>query len=749
MGLFDNFPYTNFHELNLDWILKVLKDIETTIDQFVSLNIIKYADPIQWDITRQYPKNIIVIDPISGTAYISVDNVPQGVALSNTDYWSVVFDLGRFITLAASNFADSYESVLTTTATMPTDEGKWVVWNSILYEALNDIHVGDRYVEDGNIKRRTVEYFCDKIKDQIAAEIQARINADNLLRTDIDAEVLARGNADITLQNNIDAEVLARGNADITLQNNIDGEVMARQTADGNLNDLTTTAKNSLVDAINEVNSTGGGAVSTIGDMTSLHTSNKSTVVGAINESYDQNNYQDVVGVKEFGCVCDGATDDSDALQDAVNASYDKVLVINGDMFISKPIRIRNSITIRGNNATIHVAQNFPATGGLVGTSEIFGINAQHVHIDGINFDGVANTNLDSAIIINASQYVTISNCTFTDIRGCAVWIRDNNYYITVDNCHAFHCDYVARQNSGGAFESALGGNSIVNHYITFSNSSAKSCGNAGFQMYDTDNGLIVNCAVDDMIGLGDWEDGNGIMVEHRTTVSNCTVTNIANAGYFITGNNNIIEGCRAYKCGGMAVDMWTGGVQAYGNTIDGCSFESCALEGHPDQYETSGILCGTNQHRLNISNVNITAGGNELTPVNIIGFDGLIDCNFENIHATDVSNINAGISIRGTQRLNTFFNCDVQDERIYVQNYNATTKFVASRSYDFIDINASSGNTWTNTTGLNLLIQVGGTISSASVNSVSAGTGGLYFVKHNGTLNVTGTSLTFKATPI
>ena len=26
MGLFDQFPYTNFHELNLDWILKALKE---------------------------------------------------------------------------------------------------------------------------------------------------------------------------------------------------------------------------------------------------------------------------------------------------------------------------------------------------------------------------------------------------------------------------------------------------------------------------------------------------------------------------------------------------------------------------------------------------------------------------------------------------------------------------------------------------------------------------------------------------
>lgn len=27
MGLFEHFPYTNFHELNLDWILKTVKDL--------------------------------------------------------------------------------------------------------------------------------------------------------------------------------------------------------------------------------------------------------------------------------------------------------------------------------------------------------------------------------------------------------------------------------------------------------------------------------------------------------------------------------------------------------------------------------------------------------------------------------------------------------------------------------------------------------------------------------------------------
>lgn len=32
MGLFEHFPYTNFHELNLDWIIKEIKDLNEKVD---------------------------------------------------------------------------------------------------------------------------------------------------------------------------------------------------------------------------------------------------------------------------------------------------------------------------------------------------------------------------------------------------------------------------------------------------------------------------------------------------------------------------------------------------------------------------------------------------------------------------------------------------------------------------------------------------------------------------------------------
>ncbi len=165
MGLFDHFPYTNFHELNLDWILNALRELEHTIDQFVAINALKYADPIQWNIVSQYEKNTIVIDPLTGTAYISVQPVPSGVALTNTDYWTVVFDLGSFVVRAARNFTDKWEPETTLTATFPSDINDWIIWGDVLYRVISPIVAGDQYVDGSNIVHFTAEDVIGHIQD--------------------------------------------------------------------------------------------------------------------------------------------------------------------------------------------------------------------------------------------------------------------------------------------------------------------------------------------------------------------------------------------------------------------------------------------------------------------------------------------------------------------------------------------------------------------------------------------------------
>lgn len=230
--MFPKYPYLDLSDRNLDFLTKAIREMENEVKNFVTLNAVKYANPIQWSINRQYEKNTIVIDPLTGTAFISVQPVPSGVALTRTQYWTPVFDLSQFVTKAASNFANTYERNITTTATMSTGAGDWLVWDSTLYVALTSIHAGDAYVVNGNIKRMTVEDFYDLLMQAIHS-----------LNEELDTEIRNRTDADTTLQGNIDAEALARQSA-------VNDEANVRNQADVAIGDRITQVSDFFANAI-------------------------------------------------------------------------------------------------------------------------------------------------------------------------------------------------------------------------------------------------------------------------------------------------------------------------------------------------------------------------------------------------------------------------------------------------------------------------------------------------------------------
>lgn len=158
MGVFEHFPYANFHELNLDWLLKKMRELDKKLDDFIKINQIKYADPIQWNITSQYEANTVVVDPTTGIAYLSTEAVPSGVAITNTDYWTPIFDLAALFAMINNNLTSHIEASGTTNATFESHMGDWLLLNGELYIVIiDDIIVGTQYVEDTNIRRTTVE----------------------------------------------------------------------------------------------------------------------------------------------------------------------------------------------------------------------------------------------------------------------------------------------------------------------------------------------------------------------------------------------------------------------------------------------------------------------------------------------------------------------------------------------------------------------------------------------------------------
>ena len=230
-------PYTNFHDLNLDWIMDELNEFNTKLTNFVSLATIKYANPIQWDITSQYEANTVVVDS-NGNAYLSVKPVPSGVSLDRTDFWTKI---GNFDEL----WADVKKAITpndeghspTATADRAVNDLVWV--NGALVRVTRAMIAGDAYVPGSNCvsssTNEVLHYLITAFNEGLSAEKTAREDADTQLQKAIDTEKTDRENADSQLQTDIDNETQARKDADSQLQTDINNETQARKDADNKL----------------------------------------------------------------------------------------------------------------------------------------------------------------------------------------------------------------------------------------------------------------------------------------------------------------------------------------------------------------------------------------------------------------------------------------------------------------------------------------------------------------------------------
>ena len=230
-------PYTNFHDLNLDWVMDKLNEFNTKLTNFVSLATIKYANPIQWDITSQYEANTVVIDS-NGNAYLSVRPVPSGVSLDRTEFWTKIgnFDeLWADVKKAITPIDEGHSPAAT--AARDVNDLVWV--NGSLVRVTRTMIAGDAYVPGSNCvsssTNEVLHYLITAFNEGLNEEKTARENADTQLQTAIGKEQTARENADTQLQTAIGEEQTARENADTQLQTAIDKETQDRIKADEQL----------------------------------------------------------------------------------------------------------------------------------------------------------------------------------------------------------------------------------------------------------------------------------------------------------------------------------------------------------------------------------------------------------------------------------------------------------------------------------------------------------------------------------
>ena len=402
MAFFNEFPHTRTYDNDLGWIIKTIKALEENLQNFIKLNTVKYADPIQWDISKQYESNTVVIDDLTGVAYISTQPVPSGVNINNTDYWTPVFtldlvNLNKNITLR--NDGDNHN------ATFASVVGDWVIIGGQLYKVIQDIGLHTAYVVGFNIEIYTVELF---VRDYF----------NRVLTTIGDLQ-------DLTTADKSD------------IVNAINSVLSDLNTKVGDLQDLQTEDKTSVVNAINTVlsdlNTKVGDLNTKVGDLDKLNTSDKTSVVNAINSNIH------FVTPQMFGAVGDGVNDDTQALTACF--ANDNIFIPSGTYLISARIEIgSNKCIIGATNAVIKSNFNDKA---------LMKITGGNVSITNLTFEGIkpvknGASEYNHGLYLAEPNNVHIDKCTFRNLYGDGVYMGSDGDDIPsgtfITNCTMSHC---------------------------------------------------------------------------------------------------------------------------------------------------------------------------------------------------------------------------------------------------------------------------------------------------------------------
>lgn len=159
MAFFNEFPHSRTYDADLGWLIWAMKKLIGEMEEFTEINSIKFGDPLNWSISTQYEPTTIVVDNY-GNGYISRKAVPAGIPLSNTEYWTQIFNFSEITDTIRTNIAVNAEESPTTPIALEENDLVW--WNDELYQVLYDIAAGTAFIPNVNIKKVSVD---DKIND--------------------------------------------------------------------------------------------------------------------------------------------------------------------------------------------------------------------------------------------------------------------------------------------------------------------------------------------------------------------------------------------------------------------------------------------------------------------------------------------------------------------------------------------------------------------------------------------------------
>ncbi len=456
-------PYTNFHDLNLDWIIDTLNDFNDRLTNFVSLATIKYADPILWDITSQYEANTVVVDS-QGNAYLSVQPVPSGVSLDRTEYWTKIGNFDELFANVKKAITPNDEGHSTTaTAARAVDDLVWV--NGVLVRITRAMSAGDAYVQGSNCVTSSTNEILHYLLAALATEQQTRAEAITQLQTALEAEQQAREDADTQLQNSV-------GDINTALPNKIDKNTTG---------DLTQTVSGNMTVTANKVEifSKGGKALTAHSGVTSIGNTTVPTYIygmltlASAREQNIDENYAYVsmgtasgsntkfltsrtgkipsfvepspVSIDKFQKLKKDGTDDITETLNTYTKQFPLFIPV-GTYKISAPVQLKHSLygaaasrdPARGTSDTILQYTGNPTAFGSLGVLTVSG-NDVSGNIDIANLDIICN-GMIGGIVFTTDKYTDnyIANVSIGSVKSYGVYLQPStstlSRYCYMDN---------------------------------------------------------------------------------------------------------------------------------------------------------------------------------------------------------------------------------------------------------------------------------------------------------------------------
>lgn len=516
--MFDLYPYTNFHELNQDWILSILKKFENELKQAIDYKTIHYADPLQWNITTQYAPNTVVVDENTGIAYISKDAVPSGILLSDKNYWMVIFDYQKIYNKIMSGVAFNEKDNETASKDLLVNDLVW--YHGDLYRATRAISTGSRYIIGTNLVATTIESLLSTYygRDRVAQLLNDTVNVSGDYT--INAGDIAETADNITTHSKRDMLLDADGNLteQVTgqLKINVDGAATENFSS------------KHIVNGSDE-NNTFTGNVTNIANKFTFTSNEKNFPINFPDKSLDLYNLK---LTPDYLFTPSNPDDISNELNELLKIT--SISLSTGNYTITKPILIPVGRTLNGNNSIIN--KSFTDYGVIIGNDPTLG--DVNYGITGMYNITINCNNVGSGVLIN-SKRCNLQNIKIRNSSTSGIDIFKSDYSGSPSDCQINNVDIF--KDDGTTYSNygmrIYGSDNNISHVRTLFTKVGFYISDRGSSTFFTDcHPLAFSSEIDGWLDSIGWDD-----YSNNTFINNCYADNFCTC-YKVNKQNSILS---------------------------------------------------------------------------------------------------------------------------------------------------------------------------------------------------------------